>query len=228
MRLNGHIIQFSLKIGFRKMVAMGLSEIRRRMNSNEIHFGFHFDLDQEIQVNQTPFPLRIRPISPEDIPKLFYSSTNHLTNDEIRERLQRLLFYKAAVPTCFVAAETNQFPCALCWLITSRENIMIGKYFKDGLPHLKPDEVLLEFIFVHPDYRRRKLMEWISKKLFVKAKSMGANCAIAYVRGDNTISLAGTRLIGWKPFLKKNITWKFFKRSTTYEPLKTGRLEKKI
>ena len=113
MIIDRHIIEFSFKIGFRNMVAMVLSEIRRRMNSNEIHFGFHFDLNQEIQVNQTSLPLRIRPISPEDIPTLFYSSTDHLTNDEIRERLQRLLFYKVGVPTCFVAAETNQFPCPL-------------------------------------------------------------------------------------------------------------------
>ena len=196
------------------------------MNSNEIHFGFHFDLNQEIQVNQTRFPLKIRLIKPEDIPQLFYASTNHLNINEIRERLQRLFFFKAEVPTCFVALESNRFPCALCWLITAGENKRINYYFKGGLPLLNPDEVLLEFVFVHPEYRGKGLMEWISKKLFVQARSNGGNRAIAFVRGENSVSLAATRLMGWKPYLKKNVNWKFFKRGITYEHLKDDSLEK--
>ena len=226
MILHSQIIQISLKMGFLNMVALVLKEIRRRLNSNEIHYGFYFDLKHEIPVNPPTFPLKIRPILPEDIPRLFYSSTNHITHEEIRERIQRLFFLKTDVPTCFVASKSDQFPCALCWLITPRENPRIEHYFSGGLPPLKPYEMLLEFVFVHPDYRGKGLMEWISKKLFVQARSKGARRAIAFVRGENKSSLATTRSIGWKPFLRKNVRWKFFKRRITYETLNAGLPEK--
>jgi GNAT superfamily N-acetyltransferase len=159
---------------------------------------------------------------------MFYASTNHLDNDEIRERFQRLLFLKADVPTCFVALEPNGFPCSLCWLIKSEENNSISYYFKEGLPRVNSDEVLLEFVFVHPDYRGKGVMEWISKTLFVHARANGAKRAIAFVRGQNSVSLAATQMIGWKPFLKKTVNWKFFNRSVAYEPLVGGQLEKQI
>jgi GNAT superfamily N-acetyltransferase len=226
MMLRSHIAQFFLKVGLCKISRFSLSEIRRRANSSEIHFGFHFNLNQKIVVNEIGFPLEIRPILSGDIPQLFYASTKHLTHGEIRERLARLLFLKAAVPTCFVALAPNQFPCALCWLIKSEDNDRINDYFKGGLPQLKPDEVFLEFVFVHPEYRGKGLMEWISKKLFEQAKSNGANRAIAFVRGENLVSLAATRLIGWKPYLKKHVNYKFFKRGISYEPMNGDSPEK--
>lgn len=206
-------------MGLRNMLMLVLLEIRRRMNSDEIHFGFYFDLNKEITLSPPPFPLEIRPLFQEDISQLFFSSTNHLASNEIKERIQRLLFLNASIPTCLVAAKSNQFPCALCWLISAEENERIEHYFKSGLPQLKSNEMLLEFIFVHPEYRGKKFMEWITKKLFLQAKSKGANRAIAFVADRNKISLNATHLIGWKPFLKKKVTWKFFKRRITYEPL---------
>lgn len=207
------------------MAALALTEIRRRISSNEIHYGFYFDLNQTIPVKQPPFPMKVRLISPDDIPRLFYASTAHLTNDEIKERLQRLIFLAADVPTCFVAAKSDRLPYALCWLIDFRENDRLSHFFKGGLPPLKPDEVYLEFVFVHPDYRGNELMDWISKKLFLQAKSNGANRALAFIRGENKISLASARLIGWQPFLKKNVSWKFFKRRITFAALNTARLK---
>lgn len=219
MNIDNHIIHFFLKIGLPNLGMLVLSEIRRRMDSDEVHFGLYFDLEQEILIEEAPFPLDIRPIIPEDIPRLFYAVTTDLTSAEIRERLERLFFLKAGVPACFVASGPDKFPYALCWLIGSEDNKGLEHYFKGNLPLLKPDEVLLEFVFVHPDYRGKRLMEWISKKLFVQARSKGARCAVAYVRGGNKVSLVTARLFGWKPFLKKNVTWKFFKRRITYKPL---------
>ena len=228
MRLNGYITRFFLIMGLRNMAKLVLSEVRRRMNSNEIHYGFYFDLNQEIQVNQSSFSSNIRPICPEDLPRFFYSSTKNLSIDEVKKRLERLLFLKNSISTCYVLLNSDQFPCALCWLIMPKENDDLKSYFGDGLPLLKPNEVLLEFVFVHPDHRGKKLMEIITKKLFVRAKLNRASRAIAFVSARNTTSLAATLLIGWQPFLIKHVTWKFFKRQITFEHLKSGHFEKEI
>ncbi len=196
-----------------------LSELKRRTFSEEWHRGLFFDLDQEIRVGNPPFPLHIRGLLPEDPSLLFCSSNRYLGTCEARERLQRLLFLRADVSRCFVASGPDSFPCAICWLLTHEDNPLLEVYFKGNLPLLNPGEVLLEFVYVHPQYRGMKLMDWISKKLFSQAKLQGATRAIAYVRRGNRVSLAASDYIGWRPFLEKRVTWRFFRRHVTYNPV---------
>ena len=219
MNIYPFIIRFFYRIGFRHLALLLLSELRRRFFSEERYYGFYFPFSQEIQVDDPPFHLHIRKIMPQDLPILFYKANQGLSIYEIRERLQRLLFLRADVSKCFVASGPDSLPYAICWLLTHEENHLLKSYFKGNIPLLKRDEVLLEFVYVHPQYRGKKLMEWISKKLFQRAKLEGANRAIAYVKGENRTSLKASGSIGWRPFVEKRVVWKFFKRQIAYKSI---------
>lgn len=193
-----------------------LSEFRRRIYSRESYYGLYFELGRTIRVPDPPFPLHIRQLLFEDIKPLFFFNIASLSNREIKERLERLLFLRAETSRCFVASGPDLFPFAICWLLMPEDNPMLEDYFKGNLPSLECGEALLEFIYIHPAYRGLKLMEWISRKLFIMARSHGATRAIAYVRGRNEVSLKSSYGIGWRPFLEKMVIWKCFKRQTTY------------
>ncbi len=213
------IVWFFRRIGLRNTFRLFRFEFRRRVTSREVHIGFHYDLCAKIETRKPPVPLILRPVCPEDIPRLFGCISPDVTVAEIRERLERLCFLCADIPACFVASGPGRFPYALCWLITPAQNKMLQAYFKGNLQPLGPEDVLLEFVYVHPHHRGKGLMEWISKMLFEKARRDGYHRAVSYVRGTNEISLASSHSMGWRPFCKKHIRWKLFKRSIRVKPV---------
>ena len=92
----------------------------------------------------------------------------------------------------------------------------VRSYFKGRIPELLPSDVLLEFVYTFPKYRGLNIMHYITAKLFEEAIASGAKRAIAYVHRCNEKSLKASAKIGWKPFIVKQFSWRFFYRSTVF------------
>jgi len=127
--------------------------------------------------------------------------------------LVRLLCLKSSLQTCYVGVTQGDYPCCLCWLISTISNDwLLGK----ELHPLKTSEVLLDNIWTHPDFRGKRLMLFLTRILFEKARQQGAQRAMAYIRRENESSLAGARAIGWNLFLFRRVSHRLFRRRTIY------------
>ena len=203
-------VKFSLAISF------SWKEFKRRLYSDESFLGLKYDLTQELDILGPKIPLSIRKQEPRDITNILNLFDRKLDYQEFRNRLERNLFAKANVPTCYVAVTEHDVPCAMCWLIYHEDNDKLQGYFNGAIPDLKHGEVLCENIFTHRDYRGMNLMYHMTMKLFEMAKQKGAQKALAFIRENNLSSLKGSTRIGWEPFIIKKVKWRFFKRSIIY------------
>ena len=197
------------------IVELVIKEIVRRIYSNEIFYCLHFDLSQNVIIPELPVALTIKKLQMDDFFKIIHLNKG-TTSDELKGHIERTKLFYSEIPTCYAAYSDDVNPCAFCWLIRYYENDKIKKYFKGNILDLKSDEVLCEYIYIHHNYRSLDLMAYLTYKLFEIAAQNGAKRAIAYVKDSNKRSLKGCKRIGWKPFLIKEVKFRFFKRLVSY------------
>lgn len=197
-----------------------LREIGRRLYSNEVYYGLHPDLRNYFKPLEENLSLRMRPLSNVDIPKLLDLDIKHGGYQEIRDRVERLLFIKAGISTCYVAVthDSNQ-PCFMQWLIGPEENRNLGAYFKVGIPLLAEGEMLFEFAFIPEKWRGRKIIPIAMALVAEEGKRRGAQWGITFVRDNNIPSLRGCLRAGFTPYMVRRIKRRLFVRRVTFTPL---------
>ncbi len=201
-----------------KGIGLLFKDFIRRLYSDEKFYGFYFDLTKTVNILETDIPISLRALLRNDIPKLFNFGTESYNTVELRKALECLSFIKSGIPSCYVGTTEGDYPCVMCWLLEPNKNREIQSYFRGGIPLLKNNEVLCEYIFTNPRYRGHRLMGWITSKLFEMASKRGFHRAVAFVHEKNAISLKASPKIGWKPFLIKKVSWRIYKRYITFEP----------
>jgi hypothetical protein len=193
-------------------------ELRRRCYSNELAYGLRFDLSRPFDIPKTEPPLSIRELLAEDVPLLLNLRRSDISLPEFRFIIVSMMFIKAHLPTCYVGVTPENYPCCMCWLVTSRDYYIYRELFGFHSYPLQPDEVYVDNIFAGRDVRGKRLMKFMTLRLFEKAMQGGAKHAIAFISAKNTSSLAGSRAIGWMPFTIKRVRWRLFRNHTTFEP----------
>lgn len=210
-------ILFSLLL--QGQVVVVLKEIRRRFYSDEIFYWLRRDLRESFKQPDTGIALRLRPLRNEDIPKLLDSNTKYGDYQQIRDRIERVLFLKSGISTCYVAVtQHDDQPCFMQWLIGPEENKNLHAYFKGSILSLAEDEVLLEFVLIPEKFRGRKIMPFAMSLVAEEGKRHGARWGITYVPDNNIPSLRGCLSAGFVPFLVKKVKRRFFVRQVTYKP----------
>lgn len=201
--------------GFKKTFILIWGETFRRILSFESASIFQFDLTKHFEVPATPDSFSIRALQSKDVNSMIplYEETNM---DELKIRLERIRLIESHIPICYVAADSNNEPCAMCWLIDHTSNKMLRRHYRGGILALKENEVLCEGIFVRSAYRNKKLMQYLTFHLFKKAAGNGFQKAFAYIADRNEVSLKGSKSIGWEKVGAKRIRWILFNRLITY------------
>jgi ribosomal protein S18 acetylase RimI-like enzyme len=201
---------------FPQILWLVFRELQRRLYASELDYGFEYDLTTHFPVPIPDIPVVIRELTTREVDIILNIHNGVMNFEELRERLERLLFHEAGIKTGYVAVTLDGAPCAICWLIWPKENQALKTFFRNRLPELQPDEVMLEYIYVAPAYRGLNLMHSLTCKLFALAAKEGARRAIAYVHSDNKRSLKASRIIGWRPFLVKRVNWRLFCCKTVF------------
>jgi hypothetical protein len=193
-----------------------IKEIRRRVFSDEILYGFEFDLEQKYPWHLQEAPIMIRELAPEDVCLLFDLKQPGLDVNELRELAVRLRCLEARLQRCYVGISPNAQPVCMCWLMQPTAN---GWLLGRGIKPLAPTEVLLENIWTRRDVRGKRLMQYLTLGLFAIAWRDGARRAVAYIRAGNESSLSGARAIGWRMSAIMKVRHRFFRRRTAFEPV---------
>ena len=203
-------------VGFPQTIALIIKEMLRRMASFETVSILQFDLTKNFEIPTPSIPLLIRELNNKDVNELLSLNERGIDFNELRTRIERILLIKAQIPTCYVGAALNNEPRVICWLIDNASNEKLKNHYKSGVFELKDKEVLCEGIYVHSAFRNKKLMQYLTFKLFEKAFKNGARKAFAFIDDKNSLSLKGSKSIGWEKVGVKKVKWLLFNRSISF------------
>lgn len=165
---------------------------------------------------QAALPIAIRPLRGSDVPALFEAGGQPLCGEALRERSIRMRMMKAGIATCYVAANEEDSPCYVQWLIGSDENHKLRDVFGDRFPCLAPDEMLLEGAFTLERWRGNGIMAAAMSRIAEKAVERNAGAVITFVGAGNIPSLKGCKKAGFEPFVSRTDHWRHFQRSSHF------------
>src|SRR3990170_5930335 len=124
-----------------------LREVRKRYNSEWLHYGLDRDLSQPFKNPSAKIAVSVRPLRNDDVPALLGLDAAQISDRGPYVRMHRLNFIEAGLGTCYVGVTEHDEPCYMQWLLAARDNARIQKYFHGIFPVLRPDEALLEYAF---------------------------------------------------------------------------------
>jgi GNAT superfamily N-acetyltransferase len=196
--------------------------LRRALHSDSIFLGLRRDLDVAFPAPSALIELTIRAMRPDDLPLLLDSDAAGLSGEGRYERMARRRLVEQEIPTCYVAATEDGTPCYMQWLVGPDENDRIQAVWGGVFPLLRPGEALLEAAFTPEAYRGRRIMPAAMARIAERAADLGARWVITFVEQGNIASLKGCERSGFAPYLRERVTWRWFRRSVTREPLRDG------
>jgi GNAT superfamily N-acetyltransferase len=121
-----------------------------------------------------------------------------LDDNERREIVVRLLFYLKGFHGCYIGRNESGDIVSLQWLIRPRDNPLIEKHFNDFFYPLNEKQVMVENIFVYPEYRGLGVFTTVNHLLLEKAREEGFVHCLAYIHKGNITSLNGFMKLGFQ------------------------------
>jgi GNAT superfamily N-acetyltransferase len=188
-------------------------------HSDSETIGLRRDLSVPFSAPQAAIPLTIRPLTPDDISIIFANDNETLSGEAMRQRAIRLRMTRAGLATCYVAANDENQPCYVQWLVGASENGKLRDLFEDRFPVLQSDEMLLEGAFTLEAWRGKGIMAAAMAQIAAKAADHGARWVITFVADDNIPSLKGCKKAGFEPYLRRADRWRMFRHASTFGPL---------
>ena len=198
-------------------------ELRRRIYSTSVFYGFERDLSKALFVPQPPVKLSLRRFHVSDT-KILLQPKFFMTAEVIREYAIRKKFLRANIQTCYAAVTERGTPCHMQWMIGPQENEKIQALTCGGLPVIGKNEVLLENVFTSEPYRRMGIELWTVNRLFQTAMGAGAGKAILFVNRDNRLSLKMVLRMGFTPYLMKTDRYRMFSRRREFKCIRGRRI----
>jgi acetyltransferase-like isoleucine patch superfamily enzyme/GNAT superfamily N-acetyltransferase len=185
-----------------------LKELARRFYSDEASYILRRDLMRPLQPRPTTkIPIRIRPMSPSDLPVL------------IRERPRRLPVLRSNIPSCYLAIAEDGSICFMQWVIQADQQNRFRPYFKGELAAYESDTLLFEFSYTPERFRGHGIMAAALAEIIEQASPRGARSAITYVRTDNVASLKSCARAGFRPYMLRTESWRGFRLRQAFRVL---------
>lgn len=200
-----------------------LKELKKRIFSRSVSIGLQRDLENEFQAPPAKIKIQIRPLEKEDVAELLDSTTDPPPNPRIIAHQKSMV--NANIPTCYVAATTNNKPCYMQWLIGYDDNDKLEENFGDVFPPLKKSEALLEGAYSNPAYRGLRIMPMAMALIAEKASEINARWVNTFVDITNIPSLKGCQRAGFSPYLMRKDRWFLFHRTVTFHPISESMIE---
>ncbi len=112
------------------------------------------------------------------------SSFNTTTRKDL---ISRYFFYNSGLNNCYIGHSINGDFISIQWLITPEDNSIIKKTHKNRFKELKPDQVMVENIFIFPTNRSYGAFSSTNNHLLKIAKEAGYGYCLSYIKLDNIL-----------------------------------------
>jgi hypothetical protein len=221
-----HKIKMALFLLFHGHAPTLFTELKKEIYSDEICYGFRRDLHEGgHEAPSAAIPISLRFLEKNDVDRLFDLKKVSRGPRPIMDRLRRLVFIDADIPSCYVGVAPDGSPCFIQWLISHHANEKVQTYFKGYFPPLAPDEVMLEGVFIPDKFRGKRIMPFAMSEIAGKGKDTGARWAVTYVQDFNLPSIKGVLQAGFRPYLLRRAVWRGFRRSLEFRTLTPDEIE---
>lgn len=197
-----------------QMVGAGV----HRMRADERAYGLKRDLEVPHTAPEALVPIDVRPIRDEDVPHILESGAS-LTPEERFERTHRSSLLRSGAGTCFVAVTSEDVPCYIQWLFSSRDNDFLQRHFHGSFPVLDADTALLEGAYTPTASRGQRIMSAAMSRIAEQAGSVGACYVVTFVGVDNEPSLKGCQRAGFERYVERVVRWRLLRSSVTFRAL---------
>lgn len=197
-----------------------LGDLRRWCWSDEDAFG----LSRDLTVPYTPPPARIA-FSIHRLTPLLADRVldpSDLDPADRREVEHRRRLFESGLGTGFVALNDEGAPCYVQWAIPGSQAAGIDDFFRGIFPHLRPDDLLLEGAWAHPNARGQRIMGEAMSRIAEAGAEPHHRRAITFVAVDNEPSLRGCRSAGFTNYIVRHEHWRVGRRVVAWDALPTG------
>lgn len=185
--------------------------VASRLYQEWLSYGLRRDLSIAFEVPKARIPISVRELRDTDIPHLFPSDTSQLPREAQLEIAARRAHLRENIPTCYVAIDLRKdTPCFAQWLMDSRQNDKIQRFFDGRFPLLHSDEALLENAYTPLEYRGKGIMPTAMAMIAEHAIEMGCRYVLTFVAQENVPSLKGCTKAGFTPYLARHDTRMLF------------------
>ena len=137
----------------------------------------------------------------------------------LKEGHRHARLVEAKIPDCYVATTIENTTIYRQWVFSHQHFNQILDYFGPIFPKLKENEVIIEGVFTHSDYRGLRIMPNAMYKILKQDQYKPIDRAIAFVEKSNISSLKGFYRIGFEPYILRREKWSFFNRTVSFIPL---------
>jgi RimJ/RimL family protein N-acetyltransferase len=197
-------------------------KVKHRFYSQSLSYCLRRDLAIPIETPKAKIPISIRKLRASDISILLNLDDPSLSDQERRERTDRLVLLKEGVETCYVAVDQSDRPCYMQWLIGPNENLSLQRIFSGGFPWLESNEALLEDAFTPESHRGLGIMSCAMAQIAERGSAINARYIITFVHDQNIPSLKGCKRAGFVPYMLRYEKNRFFRRTISFSLLPAG------
>ncbi len=175
-------------------------QLKRQVYSRATFIG----LEKNLNTKCAPVPCRVeyalQLASEKDMDEVVQKAKTE-SKESAHELVQRRWFYESGFLNCYVARtiDTGEL-CYMVWLISLVDRALVKSGFRDMLPRLKEDEILMENSYTFEKHRGNRIMPSAMAEWSEMARSNGFKRVITYVRQDNIASLRGCERAGFRKF----------------------------
>lgn len=186
-----------LKIGGPKAF---FDQLSRLIYSRDILIGLEKDLDARGVCVSSKLPYSWRQASEREMEELLTKAKAE-SKESVHELIKRKWFYECGFHDCYAArtADSGEL-CFVAWLISTKDGNLVNRSFKNRLPSLEEDELLLENCYTFENYRGNSIMPSVLVELWELARNKGFKRLITYVGQDNVASLRAFEKLGFRKF----------------------------
>jgi ribosomal protein S18 acetylase RimI-like enzyme len=114
------------------------------------------------------------------------------------EVLSRVFFGRQTARRCAIGRDGQGALVSMQWLFRPGDRAVLEERFRNRYEPLRPDEVLIENIFIYPQFRAGGVFPTINHAVLDEARREGFRTCTAYVRKDNVASLNGYLDLGFR------------------------------
>lgn len=190
-----------------------------RIWGSQLATGLDRDMSVPFPSPEAKFPISVRPIRPDDIPKLLDEGKPGLSASERNNMVIRLEMIDAGFASCFVAANADDEPCYMQWVISPDENALLASHFDNLFPQLQPGEILLEGAYTPEAFRGQRIMPAAMALLAEHAATLGASRVITFVGLPNIPSIKGCERAGFSAYTTRETIYRLGSRKIHFHPV---------
>ena len=197
-------------------------ELKRRIRFDLAYIGGALDLTEFGGLAKVGRDLSLRPIDAADHDYFTDFSNPELDVIGVLSRFNAARRLESRMARCYVVVQADGRPCHMEYLVQAPDFHLLEELFSGRMPPLAADDALLEYPYTLEECRGRGIALFAMAALAEMASAAGVRRLILFAPADNPEMLRLCEWAGFKPFVERTESYRFFRSRMTFKELPEG------